>query len=220
MTKADIRTSIQARLGIEWCARNGIEPSVIDDLIFDEYEKLVGDTRTLEGSYTGVTDGINPYMEVNDDIMVVKGVWYNYAAGSDWGTRLTEISPLVLDGVLDSGDPEYYWIQGMHRVNRQRIYFNKLPAVGVTVRAIFFKWPDISTVDTDPMEIKRLWTKAIKHIVTAHICNMGRTVQENNLKRGMMAFEMEQYSSTMKVINEIPKRPYASSTVEYRDMGI
>jgi hypothetical protein len=220
MTRAEIKESIQARLSPEWCARNGIEPSVIDDLITDEYEKLVADTKVLEGSYTGVTDGVNPYMEINENIMLVKGVWYDYTAGSDWGARLEEITPLIIDDVLDSGDPDCYWIQGMHRNNSQRLYFNKLPAAGVTVRALFFKWPDAITDDNTTIEIKRLWTKAIKHNIVAHLCNMGKTVQENNLKRGLMAFELEQYAQTMKVINEMPKRPYSQATVEYRDLGV
>lgn len=218
MTKADIRDSIIGRIGADWIAKNQIENAVIDDMIVDEYEKLIGDTMLLEGEFTGTTDGVNPYMEINESIMLVKRVHYDYTAGSDWGTLLTEITPLEAYDDIESGDPENYWIQGMHRYNRQRLYFDKLPEAGVTVRALFYIWPDAITSDTEILEIKRLWAKAIKHIIAAHVCLMGRDVKEVIAKQALHNFEMAQYQDTMRVVNSVPKRPLVGSQVVYRDI--
>ena len=220
MTKANIRESIQARAGLDWITRNKILPEVIDDLIYDEYEKLVGETQHLEGRYTGTTDGTNNYLEINESIMVVKGVWYDFTANSDKGTKLTEITPLDTSEDIDGGEPEYYWIQGMHRYNRQRLYFNKLPSSGITIMALFLKWPDSISSDTETLEIKRLWAKAIKEKVLANVLTMGRTERENRIKYQALKLALADHKDTMRVIHSIPKRPYVGTVSVYRDYGL
>ena len=219
MTRKDIRDAVIARVGSDWIDRNDIQKTTIDDLIFDEYEKMVGDTNILEGQYSGTTDGTNPYLEINENIMLVKGVWYDWTVADDWGTQLKEASILDPNGDYETGDPTSYFIQGMHRVNKQRLYFDNIPEAGKTVRAIFYKWPDTLSSDATVMELKKLWGKALKEVVISMVCQMGNSVQENLIKRGLSKTNYAAFEDTMKVIREIPKRPL-QTTVKYRDMGI
>ena len=219
MNKADIRDAVIARIGSDWIDRNAIQKTTIDDLILDEYEKMVGDTMVLEGQYSGTTDGTTPYLEINENIMLVKGVWYDWTAADDWGTRLTETSILDPTGDYEDGDPVSYFIQGMHRVNKQRLYFDNIPEAGKTVRAIFYKWPDTLSSDSTVMELKRLWCKALKEVVISMVCNMGNDVRENQIKRNLGSVNYAAFEETMKVIRAIPKRPLQTTAV-YRDMGI
>ena len=217
MTRKDIRDAVIARVGADWVDRNGIQKSTIDDLIFDEYEKMVGDTNILEGQYSGTTDGTNPYLEINESIMLVKGVWYDWTVASDWGTQLVEASILDPNGDYETGDPTSYFIQGMHRVNKQRLYFDNIPESGKTVRAIFYKWPDTLSSDATVMELKKLWGKALKEVVISMVCNMGNDVRENQIKRNLGSANYAAFEESMKVIRAIPKRPL-QTTVFYRDI--
>lgn len=217
MTKANIRESVIGKLGAEWVSFNQIENNVIDDMIVDEYEELIGKTMLLEGTYTGTGDGTNPYIEVPDKILLVKRVHYDYTSGSDEGDLLTEISPMEFTGEYTGEDPEYYWLQGMHRVDRQRIYFNEIPSATKTIRALFYKFPDDISSDTAELEIKRLWAKAVKHIVTANVALMGRNMEQCNMRKPLHNFELEQYMKTMKTINSIPKYTLGVVTTQFSD---
>ena len=207
MTKKDIRDAVIARIGSAWIDRNDIQKTTIDDMIIDEYEKMVGDTMVLEGQYEGTTDGVNPYLEINESILLVKGVWYDWTVASDWGDKLPEMSILDPTGDYETGDPTGYFIQGMHRVNKQRLYFDLIPESGKIVRAIFYKWPDTLSGDTTTMELKKLWGKALKEVVISTVCQMGGSVQENLIKRNLSKINYAAYKETMIVLNSIPKRP-------------
>jgi len=213
MTKANIRESVQARVGVDWLAKHGIEDSVIDDIIVDEYHKLIADTGLLEGEYTTTTDGTNPYVEIPESVVLVKRLHYDYTAGSDWGDLLEEVSPLEADGDIESGTPEFYWVQGMNRVGYSRLYFDKLPSSGVTIRALFLKWPDEISSDTSDLEIKRAWAKVIKHIVTANVCLLGA----GNDKMALHRFEMTQYYDSLRVANSVSNTTPYGTTSKYRD---
>ncbi len=218
MTKANIRESVQIRLGLEWITFNGIENTTIDDMIVDEYEKLIGDTKLLEGTFTVTGNGTLPYVEVAEKIFLVKRLHYGYTANSDAGDILTEISPLEFTGEYSSGsDPGYYWLQGMHRVGKQRIYFDQIPASGITIFALFYKFPDDRSGDNTTLEIKRLWAKAVKHIVAANVALIGRNKEQVMMRKPAHDFEMQQYNDTMRVINEIPKYPLTNATAVFTD---
>ena len=214
MTRKDIRDFVFTTLNSSWMARNEFTRDYVNEMIWDEIDALIADTNILEGEFTGTTDGVNPYMEVNENIFMVRRVHYDYTAGSDYGDKLEEISTLETSGDLEGGEPTYYWVQGMHRYNRQRIYFDTLPEAGVTVRALFYKFHDSITDDTTTLELKKLWIKAVKHIITAQLALAGDPQRNalGNLHMGL-------YQKTMKTINNVPKRAYVGTTTVYRDLG-
>jgi len=214
MTRKDIRDFVFATLNSDWMARNQFTKDYVNELIWDEIDQLVGKTRLLEGEYTGTTDGTNPYLEINENIFMVKRVHYDYTAGSDYGDLLEEVSPGEINGEIESGEPTYYWVQGMHRYNRQRLYFDTLPEAGITVRALFYKFHDSISDDTSTLEIKRLWGKAIKHKIVGQLAIAGEP-QRN----GLANLQIDLYKETMQTINDIPKQGLVGTTSVYRDLG-
>lgn len=214
MTRKDIRDFIFVTLGSDWMARNSFTKNYVNDMIWDEIDELIADTHLLEGEYTGTTDGTNNYMEINENIFMVRRVHYDYTDGSDLGDLLEEITPLEIDGTLESGVPTYYWLQGMHRYDRQRLYFDTLPESGITVRALFYKFHNDITDDTTTLELKRLWGKAIKHIIIAQLSLAGKP-QRN----GLGTLHMGMFEKAMKTIKNVPKAALSGTTMVYRDIG-
>ena len=214
MTRKEIRDFVFATLNSNWMARNSFTRDYVNEMIWDEIDELIAETHLLEGEYTGTTDGTNPYLEVNENIFMVRRVHYDYTAGSDLGELLEEISPNEINGTLESGTPTYFWVQGMHRYNRQRIYFDTLPEAGITVRALFYKFHDDISSDTQTLELKRLWAKAIKHIIIAQLALAGEPQRNalGNLHMGM-------HQKAMKNIHNVPKRGLIGTTTVYRDIG-
>ena len=94
MTKIEMRNSIKTLCGVRWLNANTIENDFIDDQIIDEIEELVGATRFLEGEYTGTASTTNNYLEINENIMIVRRVHYDYTANEDLGAFLDEVTPL------------------------------------------------------------------------------------------------------------------------------
>ncbi|MGR3218208.1 MAG: hypothetical protein ACUZ8H_00130 [Candidatus Anammoxibacter sp.] len=152
-------------LGSRWIANEQIEKETIETFIEDEMNLLAGDTGLLEGEFTGTGDGTNPYLEVNEELAVIRRVHYNYVTGK-WGDALQEISPLHETGKIGTGDPTAFWVQSMHRYNRQRIYFDKIPATASVIRILFWKWPD-DYASNDIIEYRRLWASVVKYGVVA-----------------------------------------------------
>jgi len=150
-----------------WMHRNSLEKKTVLNLIDDEMQNIVAETAVLEGEFTGSGDGSSQYLEINENLAIVRRVHYDYTSGSDWGDLLDEVTPLYQEGkVVAVGDPEKYWVQGMHRYNKQRIYFDKIPASGKTIRVLFYKWADVYD-EGDTLEFRRLWATAIKYAVAA-----------------------------------------------------
>ena len=214
MTRKEIRDYVFATLSSGWMSRNAFTRDYVNKMIVDEIDALIADTHLLEGEFTGTTDGTNNYMEVNENIYMVRRVHYDYTAGSDLGDLLEEVTPNEINGTLESGVPTYYWVQGMHRYNRQRIYFDTLPEAGVTVRALFYKFHDDISTDSQTLELKNLWGKAIQHIIIGQLALAG-----DPPKQGLGTLQMGMHQKTMKTINNVPKRGLVGTTSVYRDLG-
>ena len=214
MTRKEIRDFVFSTLNSNWMARNAFTRDYVNEMIWDEIDALIADTHILEGEFTGTTDGTNNYLEVNENIFMVRRVHYDYTAGSDLGDLLEEITPIEIGGTLESGTPIYYWVQGMHRYNRQRLYFDTLPEAGITVRALFYKFHNDITSDTQTLELKRLWGKAVKHIIIAQLALAG-----DPQRNGLGNLHMVMHKDTMKSINNVPKRGLVGTTSVYRDIG-
>ncbi len=213
MTKTEIRDSVKSRLGSEWLSINEIGNDAIDDIIDDEYTELVADTKVLEEELTINGDGTNNYIKLNEDIMFVKRVRFGYVSASDEGDVVEQISPLEFYGDFTGGNPEYYWIQGMGKYDSQYIFFNQIPAAASNIRIYYSKWIDTTA---SPLEIKELWGKALKHIVVANVCLMGRNLEQVKMRQPLHDFEVEQYNKTMKKIRQIPK--FSNTTTQFTDV--
>jgi len=214
MTRKDIRDFVFKTLNSNWMAKNDFTRDYVNEMILDEIDQLVGKTKILEGEYTGTTDGTNPYLEINENIFMVRRVHYDYTAGSDFGDILEEITPLEIDGDMESGEPTYYWVQGMHRYDRQRLYFDTIPEAGITVRALFYKFHDDISSDSSTLEIKRLWVKAIKHKIVGQLAIAGDPKRD-----GLANLSIDLYKETLRTINDIPKQGLTGTTSVYRDIG-
>jgi len=166
LTLKNLYDEISSVLSPGWMISKNIEQETLDTFIEDEINLLAGDTGLLEGEFTGTGDGTNPYLEVNESLAVVRRVHYGFTSGSDWGDRLQEITPISETGDIGSGEPTAFWVQSMHRYNRQRVYFDKIPATTATIRILFYKWPDVYS-SNEVIEYKRLWASVVKYGVIA-----------------------------------------------------
>ena len=219
MNLKNIRDNIMGIVGIDWIARNQIEHDVIDQLILDELQHVVGEDRTLEGSWTATGDGTNDNIILDDYMLAIRGVWYGYTANDTWGTKLNELTSI--EEVVDITDTSVtsYFFQSMHRENKQRIYFNSVPEATETIRILGIKWLDEPADELTTLETRRLWNKAVRHSVVSTVCRMGKTASQNNIKASLAASEAAQLEQTMKTVRSIDKRPLVGTTAKYRDMG-
>lgn len=211
MTKTEIRDSVKSRLGSEWISINQILDSVINDIIDDEYQGLVADTEVLEEESTINGDDTNNYIKLDDEIMFISRVRYGYTV-SDAGDVIEQVSPLELSGELVAGDPSYCWFEGIGKYDSQYIYFDRILDSSINIRILYSKWAETTA---NPLEIKELWGKALKHIITAHVALMGRNIEQVQMRKPLHDFEIQQYSKTMKDIKSIPK--FSNITTVFTD---
>lgn len=202
LTYKTLYDEVQSILGARWMINNNLEKETVQTAIEDEIHLMISDTGLLEGEFTGSGDGTNPYLEINESLAIVKRVHYGFTSGSDWGDILQEITPLHETGDIGSGNPTMFWLQSMHRYNHQRIYFDKIPSASVTIRVLFWKWPD-DYADADIVEFKRLWAVYIKsNVISTFLSRDVKRSQEyahylNHAQRARKGiFQVQGYQGT------------------------
>ncbi len=223
ISRKNIRDSIKAHLGVKWLLDRDIRDPQLNDYISDEIEELIGDIGAFEKDYTTTATANQAYITLPDDVMQVRNVYYDYKDNSDWGVQLTEITPSDLSGYIpgvsehyyteeDRGTPTSYFLLGRNVVGEKKLYFDKLPDA-VTVRIIYWKWPESITNDTDALELTKLWGKAIKHKV---LMNLLATDPKRTMDYGN---QLRAYEKVMAVINERSQRSFIKAQARFHDVG-
>lgn len=220
MDRQNLRDSISVICGVQWLQRHRITDAIINDMIDDELMLLAGNLKALETDYTvTATDG-QIYIDLPSNVMMIRNVWYDYTANSDWGTKLTEIHPSDMSGVvgdfpdyyseMEVGSPTSYWLYGINLASGKKLYFNKKPDA-VTIRIIYLKWPDTITDDTTAMEISMLWGKLIKHKIAMNLL-------ANDPDRAMLYRHQEKlYQEAMVVGNEMAEQDHLNMRTGFTD---
>lgn len=221
ISRKNIRDSIQVNCGTDWILKNRIEESIINDQIDDELELLAGNIGGLETDYTLTATADQLYIDLPDDVMMVRNVWYDYTSGSDWGTQLTEITPSDVTGNvanlpdiytdIESGTPDSYFLVGRNVVGGKKLYFDKKPSA-VTIRIIYWKWPSGVTSDTGDLEISRLWGKVLKHKISMNL------LSTDGNKALSYRHQSELYNEALRVANETSERSYLNQKTRFSDI--